>query len=285
MTDKAGEITISHTNCSCSLTGTRYCDICENNPNKRAIRITSSRSSEFTANIVVDGVRYHVQTEKLGPKKPIIMTSVFKDGEMISSKKIDYGHLSGDSGLNEKLQELMHQQHSSAIGLLRAEKPKERKTVSVYLKNVKSLLRVNNCEGALKILDNALTEHPFNAFLLSYYGYLDATVNKNYARGIDLCKTALEILKEDLREEASLGREVSYPVFYLNLGRAYLAAGFKKDAVEVFRKGLEADPGDSDLRREMRSLGMRRKPFIAFLKRSNPINKYAGMLLNNSPKQ
>lgn len=80
----------------------------------------------------------------------------------------------------------------------------------------------------MKILDNALTEHPFNAFLLSYYGYLDATVNKNYARGIDLCKTALEILKEDLREEASLGREVSYPIFYLNLGRAYLAAGAQK---------------------------------------------------------
>jgi len=285
MKDKAVGITMSHTNCSCSLAGTRYCDICQNNPNKRAVRITSSRSSEFTANIVVDGVRYHIQTEKLGPKKPIIITSVFKDGEMVSSKKIDYGHLLGDSGLNEKLQELMHQQHSSAISMLRAEKPKERKTVSVYLKNVKSLLRVNNCEGALKILDNALTEHPFNAFLLSYYGYLDATVNKNYARGIDLCKTALEILKEDLREEAFWGREVSYSVFYLHLGRAYLAAGYKKDAAEVFKKGLEADPGESDLRREMRNLGVRRKPLIAFLKRSNPINKYAGMLLNNSHKQ
>jgi len=276
--DKAGEITMSHTNCSCSLAGTRYCDICENNPNKRAVRITSSRSSDFTANIVVDGVRYHVQTEKLGPKKPIIITSVFKDGEMISSKKID-------SGLNEKLQELMHQQHSSAISMLRAEKPKERKTVSVYLKNVKSLLRVNNCEGALKILDNALTEHPFNAFLLSYYGYLDATVNRNYARGIDLCKTALEILKEDLREEASSNREICYTVFYLHLGRAYLAAGSREDAVEIFSKGLDADPGDSDLLREMRNLGIRRKPFIPFLKRSNPINKYAGILLNNSHKQ
>jgi tetratricopeptide (TPR) repeat protein len=279
--DKPGEITMSLTNCSCSLVGTRYCDICENNPNKRAIRITSSRFSEFTSNIVVDGVKYHVQTEKLGSKKPVILTSVFKDGEIISSKKIDYSHLIGDAGLNEKLQELMHQQHSSAINMLKAEKPKERKMVSLYLEDVEDLLSINNFEGALKILDNALTEHPFNAILLSYYGYLDAIVNKNYDRGVDLCKTAIEILKEELREEVSLGHGALYPVFYLHLGRAYLAAGAKKDAVEVFRKGLESDPEDLDLLREIRRLGMRREPFITFLKRSNPINKYIGMLLHN----
>jgi tetratricopeptide (TPR) repeat protein len=239
--------------------------------------MTSSHFSEFASNIVVDGVRYHVQTEKLGPKNPIIMTSVVKDGEIVSSKKSDYTHLLSDAGLNEKLQELMHQQHLSAINTLKAEKPKERKMVSVYIQDVKSLLRVNNRKGALKMLSIALTEHPFNAFLLSYYGCLDAVVNKNYDSGVDLCKTAIEIIKE----EVSWGRE-GYPVFYLNLGRAYMAAGNKKGAVKVFKKGLEADPEDPDLLWEVRRLGMRRKPVVPFLKRSHPVNKYAGILLYDS---
>jgi hypothetical protein len=282
--DKHGEATRSSTDCSCSLAGTRYCDICESNPNKRTLRITSSRFSEFTSNIVVDGVRYHVQTEKLGPERLIILTTVFKGGEIVSSKETDYSHLIGDPVVNEKLWELMHQQHSSAINTLKAEKPKERKMVSVYLEDVEDLLSINNFEGALKILDIALAEHPFNALLLSYYGYLDAIVNRNYNRGVDLCKTAIEILKEELREEVSLGQGALYSVFYLNLGRAYLAAGFKEYAVEAFKKGLEAnheDP-DPDLLREVRRLGIRREPLISFFRRSNPINKYIGRLLHNS---
>ncbi len=238
--------------------------------------MTSSLSSEFASNISVDGVQYHVQTEKLGPKKPIVITSVFKDGEIISSKKIDYSHLMGDPGLNEKLQELMHQQYLYAVNMLRTEKPKERKMVSVYLDDVKNLLRANNREGALKILGDALTEHPFNAFLLSYYGSLDAVVNKNYDRGVDYCKTAIEII----REEVLWGHEAFYPIFYLNLGRAHLAAGAKKNAAEAFKKGLQADPEDSELLREVRRLGMRRKPAIPFLKRSHPMNKYIGKLLS-----
>ncbi len=243
--------------------------------------MTSSRFSEFTSNIVVDGVRYHVQTEKLGTEKTIILTSVFRAGEMVSSKKLDYGHLIGDAGFNEKLHKLMHDQHLSVINTIKAEKPRERKMVSVYIEEVKNLIRINNREGALRTLDEALTAHPFNALLLSYYGCLDAIVNKNYERGVDLCKTAIEIFKEESREEGSLGHEVFHAVFYLHLGRTYLAAGTKKFAVEAFKKGLEADPEDPYLLREVRRIGIRRKPVFPFLKRSNPINKYIGMRLHN----
>jgi tetratricopeptide (TPR) repeat protein len=273
---------MSLTNCSCSLAGSRYCEICENNPNKKAIKITSPRFSEFTSNIVVDGVTYHVQTEKLGTDKPVVITVVVKDGEMISSKKVDYSDLLGDVNLNKKVEKLMRQEHSSAINRLKEEKPREVKMASAYIGEVRSLLRADDREGALKIVNAALTEHPFNAFLLSYYGYLDAFVNGNYERGVDLCKTAVDILREELKEEVLLGQEVFYGVFYLNLGRAYLAAGAKKEAAEVFKKGLLADPKDPELLREVRKLGLRRKPFISFLKRSNPINKYAGRLLHNS---
>ena len=272
---------MSCTDCSCSLASTRYCDICESNPNKGTLRITSSRFSEFASNIVIEGVRYHVQTENLGTEKTIILTSVFRAGEMVSSKKLDYGHLMGDVGFNEKLHKLMSDQHLSVINTIKAEEPRERKMVSVYLEEVKNLIRVDNREGALRTLDEALTAYPFNALLLSYYGCLDAIVNKNCERGVDLCKTAIEIFKEESREEESLGHDAFRAVFYLNLGRAYLAAGTKKSAVEAFKKGLEADPKDPYLLREVRRIGIRRKPIFSLLKRANPINKYIGMRLHN----
>jgi tetratricopeptide (TPR) repeat protein len=165
--------------------------------------------------------------------------------------------------------------------MLKAEKPRERKMVSVYLKEVKNLIRGDNLEGALRTLDNALTEHPFNALLLSYYGYLDAIVNKNYKRGMDLCKTAIEIFKEESREEESLRHEGFQAVLYLHLGKAYLSGGIKQSAVKAFKQGLAADPRDPYLLSEVRRIGIRRKPIFSFLKRSNPINKYIGMLIHN----
>ena len=164
--------------------------------------------------------------------------------------------------------------------MLKAEKPRERKMVSVYLEEVKNFIRGDNLEGALITLDNALTEHPFNALLLSYYGYLETIVNKNYKRGIDLCKTAIEILKEESREEGFFKHEGFHAVLYLHLGRTYLAGGIKNSAVKAFKQGLEGDPKDPYLLNEVRRIGIRRKPFFPFLKRSNPINKYIGMLIH-----
>jgi hypothetical protein len=74
-------------------------------------------------------------------------------------------------------------------------------------------------------------------------------------------------------------------VFYLNLGKAYLAAGKKKDAINAFNKGLQHDKSNSDLRKELRGLGMRKKPPVSFLDRANPINKCIGMILQKTKKE
>jgi len=165
--------------------------------------------------------------------------------------------------------------------VLNAEKLREPKTISMYLKEVKNLIRGDNLEAALRMLDNALTEHPFNALLLSYYGYLDTIVNKNYKRGMDLCKTAIEISKEELKEEGSFKHEGFHAVLYFHLGKTYLVGGVKQSAVRAFKQGLEADPENPYLLGEARRMGIRRKPVFPFLKRSNPINKYIGMLIHN----
>jgi hypothetical protein len=54
----------------------------------------------------------------------------------------------------------------------------------------------------------------------------------------------------------------------------------KKKAIEAFYKGLTYDHENKDLIREIKKLGMRRKPLMSFLPRSHPINKYIGMILN-----
>ena len=272
---KTIDVTSGSLKCSCSLVGTRYCTFCQYNPSKRALTIRASLSSEFTTDVVVEGVKYHVQTEKLSPRKPFIITSVFKAGAIISTKRTDYGPLLGDADLNTKLTDLMRREHLTAIDKLREEKPRSRKDPSEYVDQLQKLLKLHRYDAALRLLRSAMAEHPFNPVLLSYYGCLDAVWDKNYERGIKNCKDAIEIL----RKEVPIGREAFYPLFYLNLGRAYLAAGDRNNAVESFTKGLKADPDDDYLLMELRSLGSRKKKVIPFLKRSNPINKYIGILL------
>jgi Tfp pilus assembly protein PilF len=71
-----------------------------------------------------------------------------------------------------------------------------------------------------------------------------------------------------------------FPVLYLNLGKAYVAAGKKKNAVTAFNQGLHYDPQHAAIRKELKKLGARKKPPVSFLDRSNPINKYLGKVLN-----
>ena len=78
--------------------------------------------------------------------------------------------------------------------------------------------------------------------------------------------------------EKAKAREPHNTVHYLNLGRIYLIAGKKDDAIRTFREGLgyEQDPKIID---ELEKMGTRKPPFIASLKRSNPVNKYLGIIL------
>ena len=87
-----------------------------------------------------------------------------------------------------------------------------------------------------------------------------------------------------LKDTMPYGSEFFYPAFYLNLGRAYLKAGDKEGAIEAFREGLENDPDNHDLLWEFRKLGIRKSPPIPFLRRSNPVNKYIGLLVSKVTK-
>lgn len=78
--------------------------------------------------------------------------------------------------------------------------------------------------------------------------------------------------------EKAKAREPHNTVHYLNLGRIYLIAGKKDDAIRTFREGLgyEQNRGIID---ELEKLGTRKPPLISSLERSNPVNKYLGIIL------
>jgi tetratricopeptide (TPR) repeat protein len=244
---------------------------------KDTINIKSTLSKEMCTNLVLNGKKYLILTEDLDHNQQIVSTRVYLDGKIISSRNIDCKDILTSPDPERKMREVIQKQHQIIEKTLKKEKGKRTVTPSKYLAEVQSLLQKKENKAALKILVQALKIFPDEPFLLSYYGCLEAIIDRNYSYGIETCLRAIE----QLDETTPFGQEIFYPIFYLNLGRAYLAAKKKNEATEAFKKGLSFDAENRDLLWEMTKLGMRRKPLIPYLKRSNPINKYIGMLLHS----
>ena len=151
-------------------------------------------------------------------------------------------------------------------------------TPSDYLRAVRSQLRSGKQKEAYGLLLQATVQHPDDPLILSYFGCLQAIVDKKYRSGVEACKRAIVLLKK----KETFGEELIYPVFYLNLGRAYVAAKKKKDAIESLQKGLRYDNGNTYLKQELQKLGVRKQPPVPFLDRSNPINRYIGLILHKT---
>jgi tetratricopeptide (TPR) repeat protein len=124
-------------------------------------------------------------------------------------------------------------------------------------------LTVGNTSLALRNFEQAseLDECPE---LLSHLGYCLAKEKKNYDRAISLCKNAIS-------------DEHWNSVHYLNLGRIYLLAGRKQDALRTFRDGLLHE-NNPRLQEELARLGNRKYPVIASLPRDHRLNRVLGKL-------
>lgn len=98
---------------------------------------------------------------------------------------------------------------------------------------------------------------------LSFFGLCLALVRKQYKPAIDLCKRAIDL-------------EFYNGDHYANLSRVYLAAGNRKKALETAEAGLKMHPEDEGLLDARKSIGIRARPAVPFLDRSNPINVSLG---------
>ncbi|CAG0953934.1 hypothetical protein ANRL2_00317 [Anaerolineae bacterium] len=133
----------------------------------------------------------------------------------------------------------------------------------------KRFLREENVDKALRHFEKAWKEDKENAEYMSYYGLCKALRGGEIGLGLELCTRAIK--KEFFKAE-----------FYLNLGRVYMAAGNKKGAIKVFKKGLRYDQGNEELYKALTSLGFRTRPVIPLLDRANPVNKFLGILFRRT---
>jgi tetratricopeptide (TPR) repeat protein len=154
-------------------------------------------------------------------------------------------------------------------------------TPALYLRAAKAHLKSGKQKDAFILLQQAAVQFPDEPMILSYFGCLQALVDKKYRSGIEACMRAIVLLKN--REEDE--KEKLYAIFYLNLGRAYLAAGKKQEAITAFTKGIKFNSSNGDLQKELREIGKRKQPPVSFLDRSNPINKYIGLILHKGRKE
>jgi len=98
---------------------------------------------------------------------------------------------------------------------------------------------------------------------LSWFGVCLALVQRKFKPAIDLCKRAIELQFYSADHHA-------------NLARVYLAAGNRKKALETVEGGLKIHPEDDYLLSVRKMLGVRARPAVPFLDRSNPINVSLG---------
>jgi hypothetical protein len=77
----------------------------------------------------------------------------------------------------------------------------------------------------------------------------------------------------------AIKKEPQNSLLYLNLGRIYRLSKRKGDAVKIFREGLKFEVNQQIID-ELTKIGIRKRPVIPFLRRSNPLNKYLGVILH-----
>jgi tetratricopeptide (TPR) repeat protein len=127
-----------------------------------------------------------------------------------------------------------------------------------------TFLNDNNRLAALACFDRAFARGD-SPILLSYLSYCIATERGQIAEALKLCNKAL-------------AQEPDNPIHYLNFGRIHLHAGNKGEALSALRKGLSLGD-DETIKSLLEKHGTRRKPVLPFLRRSNFLNRYIGLLL------
>ena len=126
------------------------------------------------------------------------------------------------------------------------------------------LLEKGDCLSALSAFEKSLVTNGHTAACQSYISFLKATERGQLNAAI----SELEHLA---------GKAPDEPAVYLNLGKLYLKAGRKSQAIETFRKGLGCGKLPEAIRM-LEQLGTRKPPVFKFLSRDHFLNKYSGKL-------
>jgi hypothetical protein len=99
----------------------------------------------------------------------------------------------------------------------------------------------------------------------SYLGFGVARFDRRVREGLTLCEHAVK-------------REFYQPENYLNLARTHLLAGNRRKAMSAVLAGRRIDRAHRGLAELHRELGLRRRPVLPFLSRTNPLNRLLGRM-------
>lgn len=105
-----------------------------------------------------------------------------------------------------------------------------------------------------------------------FYSYLGQAIARCEGRkheGLELCRHAVQV-------------EPFRPENYLNLSQLYLMVGNRRGAIRAVRDGLALDSGHRGLAEMRVRLGIRQRPPIPFLPRTNPLNVALGRWRHNA---
>jgi hypothetical protein len=69
----------------------------------------------YNTNISYKGTVYHVQTEDSGIKNPHIITLLYYKGTILARKKISYANIASAPDYQEKVREIMKEQHKAML--------------------------------------------------------------------------------------------------------------------------------------------------------------------------
>jgi hypothetical protein len=106
--------------------------------NEAASEVQTGYNTDF----IYKGKSFHVQTEDSGVKNPIIVTLLYRDGKILSSKKMSYADILKADCLDSAVADLMKEQHKQMIKDLKNgkfEKPGEESKAPVESQKEKSL--------------------------------------------------------------------------------------------------------------------------------------------------
>jgi len=142
--------------------------------------------------------------------------------------------------------------------------PMETAAEKEFVRGLK-VLQGGDTLAALACFEKAVTQGRKPVYL-SFLGFCIAKERGQIQKGIALCSEALENEPENVTH-------------FLNLGKIYLVAGNKQEAIRVLRKGLALGLNEeiTDL---LDAIGTRKPPLFPALGRKNPLNKYLGQLLS-----
>ncbi len=107
--------------------------------------------------------------------------------------------------------------------------------------------------------------HPTSARFRSYCGLAIGLAERRFDKALELCRSAAK-------------EEFFNPDLYHNLARVHLAFGFKSEAIRYLRRALMIAPDHELTLGDLRRLGVRHRPALAFLRRRNLVNRWVGRL-------